>query len=311
VAIQAWAFGAALAAGIFVYARDAAAFCRTTTVSVPPDFTPNGGVCWTQGHPLYWANACVGYSLYRGASKYITYEEASTAFTRAFSKWTGTVCPTGGGAASRVSIDVRDEGPVDCNEVIYNQDAPNNHAIIFRDDSWPHNDSNNTLALTTVTFNPMTGEIYDADMEVNTAQQVLTAIDPIPTNGYDLASIITHESGHFLGLAHSGDMHATMFAHYTPGSTAMRNLTTDDVSGICAIYHPDGNRMLDTGPLREEACDPTPRHGFSTVCTDTTKPTTGCSVAHEPADVPWEAGLVLGLGVVLRRKKDRRRSPSR
>src|SRR5262249_58988992 len=110
--------------------------------------------------------ACVGYSIQRDSSRQVSYEDASQAITTAFTKWTSTACPTDGTGNSRTSIDVRDLGPVDCGQVQYNQDQGNQHVIVFRDDNWPHNDANNTLALTTVTFNPVTGEIYDADKEL-------------------------------------------------------------------------------------------------------------------------------------------------
>jgi hypothetical protein len=261
----------------------ALAFCRTTTSPVPADFQPSPNACWTHGLPLWWRNECVGYSLQKDASRQISYDDASNAITIAFSKWTSTACPTDGSGNSRASIDVRDEGSVACSLVQYNSDQPNQHVIVFRDDNWPHNDANNTLALTTVVFNPDTGEIYDADMEINTAQQKMTLTDPVPADGYDFLSIVTHETGHFLGLAHSGDMHATMFAHYNQGSTAMRQLTSDDVSGICAIYPPDGTRAVSTsvtaaGKVTADACDPTPRHGFGTDCGQPPKKTT-CAVA--------------------------------
>jgi hypothetical protein len=172
---------------------------------------------------------------------------------------------------------------VDCDQVQYNSDRGNQHVIVFRDETWPHNDANNTLGLTTVTFDPDTGEIYDADMEINATVPLSVAATPGP-QGYDLESIITHETGHFLGMAHSGDERATMFAHYTQGSTSMRVLTNDDVSGLCAIYSPGGVRNVDpsatsdgSGKAPEDACDPTPRHGFSSECG--TPPGRACAVA--------------------------------
>jgi hypothetical protein len=256
---------ASIALATLLTPTEARAFCRTTTVSVPADYNPVDG-CWSEGDVLWWRNACVGYSLQSDASRQVTLDQAEQGLAAAFAKWTGTACSTAGTASSRVSIDVRDEGPVDCDQVQYNQTQPNQHVILFHDDVWPYHDAANVLALTTVTFDPDTGELYDADMEIN-ATVPLAVTDPIPPEGYDFASIVTHETGHFLGLAHSGDERATMFAHYEPGATAMRNLTSDDVSGICAIYPPDGTRTTSIGtPIAEEACDPTPRHGFSTQC---------------------------------------------
>ena len=287
---------AALVLGVLAGSGDARAFCRTTTVSVPADYDPVDG-CWTQGNVLWWRNACVGYSIQRDASHQVTLAQAEQAIATAFAKWTGTACAADAAGDSRVSIDVRDEGLVDCDQVQYNQSQPNQHVIIFRDLVWPYDDSSNTLALTTVTFDPDTGELYDADMEINSTSAVpLTVTGPVPADGYDFESVVTHETGHFLGLAHSGDSRATMYAHYFQGSTAMRNLTEDDVSGICAAYPASGVRTTSVGtPIPEDACDPTPRHGFSTECA---QPQAGCISLAIGGRAPGTAAALAILGVL-------------
>jgi hypothetical protein len=300
----------AIASAVLLSTLDASAFCRTTTIAVPADFQPRGDNCWTQGQPLFWKNACVGYSLQQSASRQVSYADAANVAAKAFTRWSGASCP-GGGGTSRASIDVRDLGPVSCGLVAYNQDYGNQHVVVFRDDGWPHNDGVNTLALTTVTFNPDTGEIYDADMEVNTFGQKVTVSDPVPRDGYDFASIMTHEAGHFLGLAHSGDSRATMYANYQPGNTAMRELTADDVAGICTIYRPDGNRLMGGNKTTpQEACDPTPRHGFARDCKPAQK--SGCSsstIASHVDAQPWAGLAALGacVGVAALRRRRRAR----
>lgn len=303
--------GAACAA--LVLAPGAAqAYCRTTTVPVLPDFQPSPTKCWDQGVPLFWRNSCVSYSIQRSASKQVAFDDAANNTSQAFTKWTGSSCPTEGTGRSRVSIDVRDLGAVDCAEVNYNQRGGNQNVIVFRDDKWPHGDTSNTLALTTVTFNSNTGEIYDADLEVNTADQRVTLTDPVPSDGYDFASIMTHETGHFLGLAHSGDPRATMYANYTPGATAMRNLTADDVAGICSIYRPDGTRVvLDSQVTPGPQCDPTPRRGFTGECeVPAEKSCVGTSsvASAAPTSPGW---LLIGLATLtagrLRRRVTRPR----
>ena len=301
------ALGAAIA--LAIAPGRAAAFCRTTTIPVVADFQPSPTKCWDQGRPLFWRNACVGYALQRGASKQVALDDAANFISSAFTKWTGASCPTDGAGRSRVSIDVRDLGPIDCGEVNYNQAGANQNVIVFRDDSWPHSDSNNTLALTTVTFNPDTGEIFDADMEVNTHDQTVTLVDPVPADGYDFASVVTHETGHFLGLAHSGDLRATMFASYTPGATAMRSLTSDDVAGVCSVYRPDGTRaVLDAEVTAGPQCDPSPRRGFTGQCADAPAPkscTGSSSVAGGARVTPgWIAlGVALTTALGLRRRR--------
>jgi hypothetical protein len=98
-----------------------------------------------------------------------------------------------------------------------------------------------------------------------------------------------------------------MFAHYNPGATAMRNLTADDVSGICAVYPPGGSRTTSLGaPIAEDACDPTPRHGFSTQCA---QPTKGC-VRSAIGGVPSSRDAVIVAGGVLACALARRRARS-
>ena len=244
------ALGVALSAAS---ARRAAAFCRTQTCPLPADFYPSPSACVPANFieycasldkpivpvPLWWHGAVVSYDIQRNASKELPYDRVAPVIAQAFATWTRTTCSGGG----RVSIDAYDLGPVDCGQVQYNSDQGNAHAIVFRDDYWPHNDPYNTLALTTITFDHETGEIFDADMEIN-ATMPLTVVDPVPAGGYDFASIVTHEAGHFLGMAHSGDMSATMFYDYAPGSTAQRTLKADDVAGICATYLPEGARAI-------------------------------------------------------------------
>jgi hypothetical protein len=126
------------------------------------------------------------------------------------------------------------------------------------------------LALTSVIFDDG-GTILDADMEIvdwdGTPGSVAGATDGFywtcyrdaqpsaacTTYGqgdcyaYDLQNTVTHEAGHFLGLAHpcgadvgvscSGYPNdTTMYPTAISGETQKRTLADDDVSGICAIY---------------------------------------------------------------------------
>jgi len=54
-----------------------------------------------------------------------------------------------------------------------------------------------------------------------------------PTSGYDLESVALHELGHALGLDHSAQMNAVMYAYY---SGTNQNPTSDDISGIQSVY---------------------------------------------------------------------------
>ncbi|CAN94407.1 hypothetical protein sce4244 [Sorangium cellulosum So ce56] len=232
------------------------AFCRTSVC--PPEKTASGkaetaAVCTPPqgndcGTPLAWPSPCVSYSLQEDASAQVSLREAEAIFEQAFAAWTEADC--GGGQTPRMEVTYL--GPVACDAHEYNKRKANANIIMFRDDGWPYLDSGNTLALTTVTYHLKTGEIYDADMEVNSFDVVLSQGDD--SGSFDLLSIATHEAGHFLGLSHSSEPSATMVAGYRPG---LRDLSQDDRDGICAVYPPGA-------PIK--GCDPTPRHGFSALC---------------------------------------------
>ena len=265
---------------------DAHAFCRTTTTPVPADYSPSRG-CFTQGLPLFWKGQCIGYSPNSAASVHIPLATATSIIDESFAAWNAVKC-----GSSSVGITTSDLGVVECAEVRYNTNGPNQNVIIFRDTTWPYSDPNNTLGLTTVTFNADTGEIYDADMELNATGKNLSTSDTVPANGFDLLSVITHEAGHFLGLAHATDATATMFASYKPGTTSLRTLSADDIAGICEIYPSTETRNVAAcvspmGVIASDACDATPRHGFGSMCAENPPPAdsskNGCAVVDPGA----------------------------
>jgi hypothetical protein len=305
-------FVLALAGATLGHVSLAHGFCRTMTgreANDPAGTNRCAGwnereeqACCPYGKPLYWKNACVGYSLQKDASRQVSLADAERIFSRAFAAWTGTTCSAD--AASRVSIQASYLGPVECGTVGYNSDGPNQNVIVFRDTAWDHMDATNTLGLTTVRYDPDTGEIYDADMEINAYQsRPLSIADAAPIGAVDLLSIATHEAGHVLGFAHSAEMSATMFASYQ--GVTMRDLSSDDTSGICGVYTPDQNRVTAAGPLPADACDPTPRHGYTSACVSPSSSSGGgCSVPGEDSR-RTPSPLTLGLSalslVLLRR----------
>jgi MYXO-CTERM domain-containing protein len=283
-------------------ASPALAFCRTASCAAAG--TGTGQNCMPAqpgdcGKSLFWASPCVGYSIQQNASAKVSFAEVEKIMKASFATWEGATCT--GGAPRIVATEL---AASECTKHEYNQDKGNTNLIVFRDDKWPYEGSSNTLALTTVTYNLETGEIYDADMELNSADSALTTSDTVVQ--FDLQSITTHEAGHFLGLAHSATTTATMFPDYKPGDTELRTLDPDDVLGICAIY-PAGSPI-------PASCDPTPRHGFSTLCgsDQITTPTTsssGCGCRIGGATLPSGAAGILAafaaLGIGARRRSKR------
>jgi hypothetical protein len=126
------------------------------------------------------------------------------------------------------------------------------------------------VAFTIASYDPSTGRILDADIELKGWDGIgagsalspagsghgtyFTCIADLPYPNadfqvpfcanygdpdcwyIDLQSVVTHEAGHFLGLAHPPVPEATMYATMPVGETKKRTLYSDDVSGVCTIY---------------------------------------------------------------------------
>jgi hypothetical protein len=238
------------------------AYCRTTTcdrVDAPPECgTPVLGQCSTLGKAIAWPNTCVSTSVsVQGSVKsHIDANMMRQIVEKAFVNWISVDC--GGGTNPKFSVDIFPD--VNCTEVTgdkgYKPTGPNYNIWIFHDTNWPPEYvEDNAIAITTTQFSPTTGEIFDSDVELNSEANIFTT--DLAQAQTDLPSVVQHESGHFLGLAHSQVDAATMFPSLAIGDATKRTLEQDDMDAICAAYPP--------GKLNPN-CDPEPRHGFSTEC---------------------------------------------
>src|SRR5262249_34916681 len=144
----------------------ARAFCREVTQNSPANYDPAVNGCFTgdpagSGLLLYWSNTCVSYDVQQDTTSGISLDAATKAADDAFAVWSATSCGSAGPDIHGVN-----KGPVECGLVEYNKVKGNQNVIVFQE-SWPNTDMANTLGLTTLTFDINSGEIYDADIQIN------------------------------------------------------------------------------------------------------------------------------------------------
>jgi MYXO-CTERM domain-containing protein len=221
----------------------------------------------------------------------MTPDEVAKSIAAAAHAWSpdAVTCPTstgdGGTGAGHPSFEIITQmasgGPAP-------QSGPDGiNAVIFRTDAWPaaYGDA---IALTSRNTDP-SGRIFDADIEVNAVTNLYPWANADPnatTHGdafIDLQSAITHEFGHFVGLAHtcyhegydppprpdddqgqpSPDCDAgfglpqegaVMWYLVEPGTSNKRVITADDARGVCAIYPPSAAAPVCAANLPEDGC---------------------------------------------------------
>jgi hypothetical protein len=226
----------------------------TTSVRTPTPTTP----CITDGEPLAWTRRCTTYAIEEHGSSDLPLVEVQDIVQTSFETWMNVTCASG-------QIDLRAElleDPSRCDVAEFNSDAGNVNTIVFLSggewDDRLYDPS--AYAYTTVWHNTRSGAIYDVDMEINEGRG---PYGRCPAGGctdgtVDLQNVVTHEAGHYFGIAHTPDSDlATMYAIAPPGEIDKRTLEPDDIAAICTIYPP--------GTLPSE-CDFDPRGGLSLVC---------------------------------------------
>jgi hypothetical protein len=294
---------------VLLASSDAAAYCRARTVD---ESNGGGAECRSSiagcsatkgcGVPVYFPNRCIGWTVHDRASRQISYDVAVGVIERAFRRWSDVECEGG----EHPSIEARYLGPTACGER-FRHDRPSASSFVFKDDEWPGARVSATgvaqiaddLAVTRRQQETDDGEIVGATIEVNTSQYRFATGEEIPIDAYDLEYVMTHEIGHFLGLAHSDTDDSVMRERTGPGKQDA-TLRPDDVAAICALYPPDGTRDTIKGTRASATCNPMPRNGFAAACEG--DPPAARSCAMGTAEAPPSLALLIAVaGVALRR----------
>jgi MYXO-CTERM domain-containing protein len=106
------------------------------------------------------------------------------------------------------------------------------NAVIWHDDAWPAELVTEKLGQVVLSTDG-SGNLEDVDIHMNGADYTWS-LDGA-RNTVDARGVYTHELGHALGLGHTTDITATMYAA-DPGGENWRSLEQDDFDGVCALY---------------------------------------------------------------------------
>jgi hypothetical protein len=221
---------------------------------VSPAASSDHCLYWTEGTTITWNAEQTGNPGTTGDTEF-------TAFEKSFATWNAVL-----NSCSSLKLN---EGPKTTSRTVgYDgtAGAKNENILLFRFkncmapttdpcrmsddcgsvyDCWDHQAA--AIAITTTTYDPQSGRILDADVELNTPAFVFTTVDP-PTPicvqpnlnqsciATDVQNTLTHEIGHMLGLAHTSYPGSTMNATAMIGETSKRTLDTGTASFPCDAY---------------------------------------------------------------------------
>jgi hypothetical protein len=228
--------------------------------------------------PVAWDVTPVPYAVNRAASDDLTLDQVTPAIDLAFATWTGPSCS---------ALAVTDVGPTD----VRARPHDGTNVVVWEETGWTtFGFPASAIGVTQTELAGSAGgtwSITGADMQLN-GEGYTWVLEGgmMGSTTVDVQSVVTHESGHYLGLLHPCEATGfdgapvcgplldpgaapTMYPAYT--GMGQRTLEADDVDGICFLYPRAGCET--TRCADGERCDGAEH------CVAVTPPPGGCCAA--------------------------------
>jgi hypothetical protein len=189
------------------------------------------------GPSLGWSTPEITYHIINESQKLST-QAIQEAFVKAAQTWTRVAvraddanCPD---RATATGMVFKEGEPINQNFIGYNFLEPqkNRNIILVRDLDWSYSAS--LPAVVTLTYNHLTGEIFDADAELNTQYAEFSSDGR--ENTHDLEAVATYVLGRMMGFAFSDIPTASLSLEGSFVTANKRLLSCDDANAILFRY---------------------------------------------------------------------------